>query len=99
VGAVPAQPDVFRLLYIVKREKIKESQLGRSASKAFPSNQHPRQPITTFQALSIDRLHGHLDLSFGNHDSQIVLIPWDRSVGGTWPSGLLIISRLSRYKT
>ena len=33
----------------------------------------PRKPITTFQAPSIDRLHGHLGLPFGDHDSQIAV--------------------------
>jgi hypothetical protein len=37
----------------------------------FPSNQYPREAITTFHAPSIDRLYGHLDLPFGDHDSQI----------------------------
>src|SRR5438067_1421375 len=45
-----------------------------AASKS--SNQYPRQPITTFQTPSIDRLHGHLGLPFGDHDSQIAATPW-----------------------
>src|SRR4030095_4696759 len=45
------------------------------ASKPFPTNQHSRKPITTFQAPSIDRLHWYLGLPFRNHNSQIVITP------------------------
>jgi hypothetical protein len=41
--------------------------------RRFASNHYPRKPITTFQAPSVDRLHGHLDLPFGDHDSQIAV--------------------------
>jgi hypothetical protein len=42
----------------------------------FPTNQHPRQPITTFQAPSINRLHGHLVLPLGDHDFQTASTLW-----------------------
>jgi len=41
--------------------------------KTFPTNQHARQPVTTFQATSIDRLHWHLGFPFGDHDSQVTV--------------------------
>jgi hypothetical protein len=46
---------------------------GLDSASVFSSNQHPRKPVTTFQAPSIDRLHGHLGLRFGDHDSQIAV--------------------------
>jgi hypothetical protein len=48
----------------------------KSISGGASSSREPqptRNPITTFQAPSIDRLHGHVGLSFGDHDSQIVI--------------------------
>lgn len=55
-------------VYIQQTKDIQQQkdqkELSRLASKAFSTNQHPRQPITTFQAPSVDRLHG-------DHDSQI----------------------------
>ena len=41
--------------------------------RRLPSNHNPRKPITAFQAPPIDRLHGHLGLPFGDHDSQIAV--------------------------
>ena len=46
---------------------------NRVFRRCRPTNQYPRQPVTTLQALSIDRLHGHLGLTFGDHDSQIAV--------------------------
>jgi hypothetical protein len=34
---------------------------------------YPSKVVTAFQAPSIDRLHGHLGLPFGDHDSQIAV--------------------------
>ena len=39
---------------------------GLSCVDVFAANQHPRKPITTFQAPSVDRLGEHLHLPFGN---------------------------------
>jgi hypothetical protein len=46
---------------------------NRLASKTLSVNYNPRNPITTFQAPSADRLHGHLGLLFGEYDSQIAI--------------------------
>ena len=50
-----------------------ENVRGLSSVDVFAPNQYPRKPITTFQAPSIDRLHGHPGLPFGDHDSQIAV--------------------------
>src|SRR5262249_14917478 len=55
------------------RKKSNESQLSRLASETFPSNQHPRKPITALQSPSINRLNENLGLPFGDHDSQIAV--------------------------
>jgi hypothetical protein len=47
--------------------------VGLVGSLRFCSELISRKPITTFQALSIDRLHWHLGLSFRDHDSQIAV--------------------------
>ena len=84
--------DACQVLYIVNRQKIKRK-LGRLASKAFTSNQHPRKPITTFQAPSIDRLHGHLGLPFGDHDSQIA-VPLETGTLWVLDDGIVELRRL-----
>jgi hypothetical protein len=49
----------------------------------------PRQPITTFQALSVDRLHGHPGLPFGDHDSQIAVTLGTGALKVCFATGLL----------
>src|SRR6476660_8525305 len=66
----------------------RQNLLKGMSSKKFSSNQHPRKPITTFQAPPIDCLHGQLGLAFGNHDSQVANT-WERSVVDSWPPGLV----------
>src|SRR5262249_26233642 len=47
---------------------------GQVSSSLEPT--HPRKPVTTSQAPSIHRLHGHLGFPFGDHDSQIAVTRW-----------------------
>lgn len=48
-------------------------QVNRLATERFSANQHPRQPITTLQAPSVNRLHRHPSLLLRDHDSQKAL--------------------------
>src|SRR5262245_8385927 len=79
------------VLYIVTAGKIKKSQLSRLASKAFPSDHNPSKPILISQAPPIDRLYGHLALSFGDHDSQIAVTLGTRGLE-------YLASRISKFK-